>query len=75
MKTIILLSILLGISRFFVQMQPFSMAGSYAAIAHLFLGILIGLAIADKYRWWCITLVGVLSVVEVFAVLHSRIGG
>jgi len=69
---LLLLAILLCIVRFFVDTHPVSFSGSYQAVAHLFVGGLLGAWLqsqAPELYW----LAGVISLVEVFAAANGRV--
>lgn len=54
-----------------IDPAPLSVVGSFKAFAHLYVGVLIGLAICQKERWiW--TVIAVMSVAEVAFAVWSR---
>ncbi len=64
--TLIVLSFVLAAARFFVPGHPLSLAGTYEAFAHLFVGGLIGAWLATRdYRY--LLFLGALTLVELFA--------
>lgn len=67
---LIVVALLLAVLRFRMPAHPLSLAGSYEAAAHLFVGGLIGAAVASKrWRLFCAVLAGLLSAVELVAFL------
>jgi hypothetical protein len=74
MKYLCFLAVLLGVSRFYIPAHPVSLLGSYEAVAHLFIGGLIGAAAATvnhSRRWEYIGLIVSLSLVEIVAFLYG----
>lgn len=72
MKPLVLLVISLGvgIGRFFIPKHGLSLPGTYEAFAHLFVGGLIGVWLATKNKTY-LYLVLSLSAVELFAFLFT----
>ena len=72
-KTTILLvvSLVFGILRFFMPTHALSLPGTYEAFAHLFLGGLAGAWAVSKDKYY-LFLVIMLSIVEIFAFIHSK---
>jgi hypothetical protein len=69
---IVLVSAAVGATRFFILSHPLSWAGSYEALAHLWVGGLIGAALATKeHAYWFP--VAVLSAVELLAAFLGRL--
>lgn len=64
----ILLAVIVTGGRFFVPGHNLSLAGSYEAFAHLFVGGLIGAWIVSR-KAWMLWIVGIMSVVELAAFL------
>jgi hypothetical protein len=61
---IIAIAIVLGVIRPFLSPHPVSLQGSYEAIAHLFVGGVIGAWLVTRARWLLVIGIG-LTVVEV----------
>ena len=73
MKTLVVAAaVATAAARFFVPSHPLSGAGSYEAIAHLFVGGLLGAGI-DKDRRWCWWAAAALSAVELAAFALSQV--
>ena len=69
MKTILALFVIAAIFsviRFFIPSHPLSPSGSYQALAHLFVGGLIGAWMASKEKWYGFLALG-LTAVELVA--------
>jgi hypothetical protein len=61
---VIAVAVLLGIIRPFLAPHPVSMQGSYEALAHLFVGGVIGACLVTRARWLLAVAIG-LTAVEV----------
>jgi len=61
---VIAFAIVLGVIRPFLSPHPVSFQGSYEAIAHMFVGGVIGAWMVTRARWLLVTAIG-LTVVEV----------
>lgn len=61
---IIAIAIVLGVIRPFLSPHPVSFQGSYEAIAHLFVGGVVGAWLVARARWLLVIGIG-LTVVEV----------
>ena len=61
---VIAFAIVLGVVRPFLSPHPVSFQGSYEAIAHMFVGGVIGAWMMTRARWLLVTAIG-LTVVEV----------
>ena len=61
---VIAFAIVLGIIRPFLSPHPVSFQGSYEAIAHMFVGGVIGAWMVTRARWLLVTAIG-LTVVKV----------
>ena len=61
---VIAFAIVLGIIRPFLSPHPVSFQGSYEAIAHMFVGGVIGAWMMTRARWLLVTAIG-LTVVEI----------
>jgi hypothetical protein len=71
---LILLAALFAVARLFVGHREPSLAGSYQALAHLFVGGLLGAWLVDRQQWaWCGWLALGLSAVEVLAFVLGRV--
>ena len=67
---IIAIAIVLGVIRPFLSPHPVSLQGSYEAIAHLFVGGVVGAWLVTKAR--CLLVIGIgLTVVEVASAVAS----
>jgi hypothetical protein len=71
MHALILISIAIALFRFTLPAHPLSVGGSYTALAHLFIGGLIGAAVTTK-NWRYTALVVALSAVEIVAFLNTH---
>ncbi len=69
---VVLISAAVGATRFFIPSHPLSWAGSYEALAHLWVGGLIGAALATKEKTYWVPVV-VLSAVELLAAFLGRL--
>jgi len=67
---IIAIAVVLGVIRPFLSPHPVSMQGSYEAIAHLFVGGVIGAWLVTRARWLLVIGIG-LTVVEVASAVAS----
>lgn len=65
---VIAIAVVIAIVRPFMPMHPVSPQGSYEAIAHLFVGGILGAWLATRERWLLAIAIG-LSVVEVLSAL------
>ena len=61
---VIAVALVLGIVRPFLAPHPVSLQGSYEAVAHLFVGGVIGAWLVTRARWLLVTAIG-LTVVEI----------
>jgi hypothetical protein len=61
---VIAIAVLLAVIRPFLAPHPVSLQGSYEALAHLFVGGLIGAWLVTKARWLLVVGIG-LTIVEV----------
>jgi hypothetical protein len=61
---IIAIAVVFGVIRPFLSSHPVSLQGSYEAIAHLFVGGVIGAWLVTRARWLLVIGIG-LTVVEV----------
>ncbi len=60
------LALIMAGIRFFIPTHPLSPSGSYEAVAHLFVGGLIGAFLASKQKGY-LAIAGLLSLVELVA--------
>jgi hypothetical protein len=67
---IIAIAIVLGVIRPFLSPHPVSLQGSYEAIAHLFVGGVVGAWLVTRGRWLLVIGIG-LTVVEVASAVVS----
>ena len=67
---IIAIAIVLGVIRPFLSPHPVSLQGSYEAIAHLFVGGVVGAWLVTRARWLLVIGIG-LTVVEVSSAVAS----
>jgi hypothetical protein len=67
---IIAIAIVLGVIRPFLSPHPVSLQGSYEAIAHLFVGGVVGAWLVTRARWLLVIGIG-LTVVEVASAVAS----
>jgi hypothetical protein len=65
---VLLVALVVCLARSFVPGHGLSLAGSYEAFAHLFVGGLLG-AWCISRKWWLLYVVGVMSLVELLAFL------
>lgn len=62
MYAVIAGAILLGIIRPFLAPHPVSLLGSYEAIAHVFVGGIIGAWLVNRARWLLVTGIAITAV-------------
>ena len=67
---IIAIAIVLGVIRPFLSPHPVSLQGSYEALAHLFVGGVVGAWLVTRARWLLVIGFG-LTVVEVASAVAS----
>jgi hypothetical protein len=67
---IIAIAVVLGVIRPFLSPHPVSLQGSYEAIAHLFVGGVVGAWLVTRGRWLLVIGIG-LTVVEVASAVVS----
>jgi hypothetical protein len=67
---IIAIAIVLGVIRPFLSPHPVSLQGSYEALAHLFVGGVVGAWLVIRSRWLLVIGIG-LTVVEVASAVVS----
>ena len=67
---IIAIAIVLGMIRPFLSPHPVSLQGSYEALAHLFVGGVVGAWLVTRARWLLVIGIG-LTVVEVASAVAS----
>ena len=67
---IIAIAVVLGVIRPFLSPHPVSVQGSYEAIAHLFVGGVVGAWLVTRGRWLLVIGIG-LTVVEVASAVVS----
>ena len=67
---IIAIAIVLGVIRPFLSPHPVSLQGSYEALAHLFVGGVVGAWLVTRARWLLVIGIG-LTVVEVASAVAS----
>ena len=67
---IIAIAIVLGVIRPFLSPHPVSLQGSYEAVAHLFVGGVVGAWLVTRGRWLLVIGIG-LTVVEVASAVVS----
>jgi hypothetical protein len=67
---IIAIAVVLGVIRPFLSPHPVSLQGSYEAIAHLFVGGVIGAWLVTRARWLLVIGIG-LTIVEVASAVVS----
>jgi hypothetical protein len=67
---IIAITIVLGVIRPFLSPHPVSLQGSYEALAHLFVGGVVGAWLVTRARWLLVIGIG-LTVVEVASAVAS----
>jgi hypothetical protein len=67
---IIAIAIVLGVIRPYLSPHPVSLQGSYEALAHLFVGAVIGAWLVTRARWLLVIGIG-LTVVEVASAVAS----
>jgi hypothetical protein len=67
---IIAIAIVLGVIRPFLSPHPVSLQGSYEALAHLFVGGVVGAWLVTRARWLLVIGIG-LTVVEVASAIAS----
>lgn len=72
MRYVLAAAVAICMVRAFVEPTHVSVSGSYQAVAHLFVGGLIGWAVAER-RWRFGIVAGVMSVVEVAAAVLTRV--
>lgn len=65
---LVLIVALLSVIRFSMPSHPVSVNGSYEALAHLYVGGLLGAWLVSR-RYFYLILVGILSGIELFAFL------
>jgi uncharacterized membrane protein YdcZ (DUF606 family) len=63
---VLLVALAFCLARPFAPGHGVSLAGSYEAFAHLFVGGLLGAWVVCR-RWWLLYVVGVMSLVELLA--------
>jgi hypothetical protein len=68
--SIIAVVVVLGVIRPFLSPHPVSLQGSYEAIAHLFVGGVIGAWLISRARWLFVIGIG-LTIVEVASAVAS----
>ncbi len=69
---IIGIAVVLGVIRPFLSPHPVSLQGSYEALAHLFVGGVIGAWLVTRARWLIVIGIG-LTVVEVASAVASSL--
>jgi hypothetical protein len=69
---IIAIALVLGVIRPFLSPHPVSLQGSYEALAHLFVGGVIGAWLVTRARWLIVIGIG-LTVVEVASAVASSL--
>jgi hypothetical protein len=69
---IIAIAIVLGVIRPFLSPHPVSLQGSYEAIAHLFVGGVVGAWLVTRARWLLVIGIG-LTIVEVASAVASSL--
>ena len=67
-----LLVLVFAVARFFMPTHPLSTAGTYQALAHVFVGAMIGAGLRHPRQWSYLGMAGVLCAVEVLAVIFLR---
>jgi hypothetical protein len=67
---IIAIAIVLGVIRPFLSPHPVSLQGSYEAIAHLFVGGVVGAWLVTRARWLLVIGIG-LTIIEVASAVAS----
>jgi hypothetical protein len=67
---IIAIAIVLGVIRPFLSPHPVGLQGSYEALAHLFVGGVVGAWLVTRARWLLVIGIG-LTVVEVASAVAS----
>jgi hypothetical protein len=67
---IIAIAVVLGVIRPFLSPHPVSLQGSYEALAHLFVGGVVGAWLVTRARWLLVIGIG-LTVVEVASAVAS----
>jgi hypothetical protein len=67
---IVAIAIVLGVIRPFLSPHPVSLQGSYEALAHLFVGGVVGAWLVTRARWLLVIGIG-LTVVEVASAVAS----
>lgn len=68
---LLLFACLLGIVRFAISPSELSFSGTYQAVAHIFVGGLLGAWLASRQRAYLWIVLG-LSVLEVIAAISAR---
>lgn len=63
---IVTLSVLIGAGRAFVPGHELSLAGSYEAFAHIWVGVLIGLAMQRRWRPLALAMLAAITSVEIY---------
>ena len=71
-NAVIAIGILLGVIRPFLSPNPIDLEGSYQALAHLFVGGVIGAWLVTRARWLMWIGIG-LSIVEVVSAVANRV--
>ena len=67
---IIAIAVVLGVIRPFLSPHPVSLQGSYEALAHLFVGGVVGAWLVTRARWLLVIGIG-LTIVEVASAVAS----
>lgn len=71
---IIVVAIVLGVIRPFLEPHPVSMQGSYEALAHVFVGGVFGAWMVNRDRWLLWTGLGI-TAVEILSAIASVMRG
>jgi hypothetical protein len=71
-KLLVALAIVIGLIRLFMPFHPLSLPGTYEAVAHLFVGILIGVLLPKLNRKVAIYTIVALTAVEVVCALKGN---
>ena len=71
---LILVTLLVGIGRFLIPGHHVSLAGTYEALAHIWIGVLATIAIMKLERDWrilCWGMLAVITILEGFMFVHQ----